>query len=102
MPVKPHEVPASRRDDPEMVVATHHRCPPDKRKDLLDPYTGEYDRARMTDEDDLILLDVFSQGQGFPTGVPFQVHEECPACHEWVHIWFVWTGPQFLQARGRG
>jgi len=87
MTVKVHSV--VRHDDPHQVIMQYHRCDWRKWKFLMTP-DGEYDKGKMTGEDDIIEWPVGEQGQGMPRFTPFATHAMCPACEEWLTKWFEW------------
>ena len=65
-------------DGRDKVYIVYHRC----RKGA--------DHKRLGLPKDLVEFWVYSQGLGMPTGVPFPVTSECPACQEPVTAWFGW------------
>lgn len=69
-----------RHDDDgyDRVIASYHRCPSATR----DPDGGT---------NDVLEFWPYQTGQGMPSGIPFPVKAECPACREVVTEWFEWT-----------
>lgn len=74
----------------DAVGLSHHRCDWRKWKHLLTP-DGEFDRSKMTDEDDVLVWAIGLYGRGLPRDVGFQATAQCPACGEYVNRWFLWT-----------